>query len=374
MSPAAHGHRARSERQVLAAVAGLAERADRSMRVTPPPDLAQPAAAARHLRAVADETLARLRETQGKLDVDVRMILLDALELEGDLRRHLLSRRSARRAALQRGLDRLRPIRDPTALLEQVCDEALRSCGMRRAMLSRISDGVWSPWKTAQTAPDPERAEAWRSIDAIAIENLPLEAEVAHHRQPLLVAHPDDEPRIHPVLRRLTDAPFIVVPIAPADTVIGLLHLDRYSEKRTVDSDDRDVAWAFAEGFGRIHERAVYRQRLDDQRRLVQTAAGRQSQSTTELDATIELLPPGVVEPATNVVPREMRSPPGILTDREREVAELMAGGFSNEQIGERLVITRATAKSHMRSILRKLGAANRSQATAVYLRHRPRP
>jgi DNA-binding NarL/FixJ family response regulator len=47
-----------------------------------------------------------------------------------------------------------------------------------------------------------------------------------------------------------------------------------------------------------------------------------------------------------------------------------MAAGYSNEQIGERLVITRATAKSHVRSILRKLGAANRSQAIAVYLGH----
>jgi len=369
MSPSARDHRATSERQVLAGAARLANQAHRDLRLSPPPELAQPAAAARHLRAIADEALARLSEAEGKLDADMRMILLGALELEGDLRRLLLKRRSARRAALQRGLDRLRPMRDPTALLEQVCDETLRGCGMRRALLSRIGDGVWSPWKSAQTDPDPERAEAWNSIDAIAIEDMPLEAEVAQLRQPLLVAHPDDEPRIHSVLRRLTDAPFIVVPIAPADTVIGLLHVDRYGEKRTVDTDDRDVAWAFAEGFGRIYERAVYRQRLDDLRRLVQIATVRQGQSTSEIDPTIELLPPGIVESDIHVAPREMRLPPGLLTGREREVAELMAAGFSNEQIGERLVITRATVKSHMRSVLRKLGAANRSQAIAVYLR-----
>jgi DNA-binding NarL/FixJ family response regulator len=34
-----------------------------------------------------------------------------------------------------------------------------------------------------------------------------------------------------------------------------------------------------------------------------------------------------------------------------------MAVGCSTEQIGERLVITRATAKRHIRSTLRKLGA-----------------
>jgi DNA-binding CsgD family transcriptional regulator len=374
MSRSAPDHRATSERQVLAGAARLAEQAHRDLRLTPPPELAQPAAAARHLQAIADEALARLSESERRLDANMCMILLSALELERDLRRHLLKRRSARRVALQRGLDRLRPVPDPAALLERVCDETLHSCGMRRALLSRIGDGVWSPWKSAQSDPDPERAEAWNSIDPIAIEDLPLEAGVAQHRRPLLVAHPDDEPRIHPVLRRLTDAPFIVVPIAPSDAVIGLLHVDRYGEKRTVDTDDREVAWAFAEGFGRIYERAVYRQRLDDQRRLVQIATGRQGQSTSELDPTIELLPSGIGESDIYVAPREMRSPPGLLTDREHEVAALMAAGFSNEQIGERLVITRATAKSHMRSILRKLGAANRSQAIAVYLRHGPRP
>ena len=50
-------------------------------------------------------------------------------------------------------------------------------------------------------------------------------------------------------------------------------------------------------------------------------------------------------------------------------MAELLAGGLSNVQIGERLVIAPATVKSHVRSILRKLGAVNRSQAIGLYSR-----
>ncbi|WP_050803535.1 MULTISPECIES: response regulator transcription factor [Protofrankia] len=65
---------------------------------------------------------------------------------------------------------------------------------------------------------------------------------------------------------------------------------------------------------------------------------------------------------------------PGILTSREREVADLMCAGLPNEQIGERLVISPATVKSHIRAILRKLGAANRSHAIAIHLRHTHNP
>lgn len=60
----------------------------------------------------------------------------------------------------------------------------------------------------------------------------------------------------------------------------------------------------------------------------------------------------------------------------ERRVAELVADGLSNPQIAERLVVGRETVKSHVASVLRKLGSANRVElATQVATRpNRARP
>jgi DNA-binding CsgD family transcriptional regulator len=57
---------------------------------------------------------------------------------------------------------------------------------------------------------------------------------------------------------------------------------------------------------------------------------------------------------------------PDGLTEREVEVLRLLAEGLSNRAIGERLYISTNTAANHVRNILIKTGAANRTQA-AMY-------
>jgi DNA-binding NarL/FixJ family response regulator len=51
-----------------------------------------------------------------------------------------------------------------------------------------------------------------------------------------------------------------------------------------------------------------------------------------------------------------------LLTEREREVMILVAGGLSNDEIAERLVISPATAKTHVSRAMAKLGARDRAQ------------
>lgn len=52
-----------------------------------------------------------------------------------------------------------------------------------------------------------------------------------------------------------------------------------------------------------------------------------------------------------------------VLSDREQDVLLLMAEGLSNLEIAERLVISIATVKTHVRHILQRLGVEDRSQA-----------
>jgi DNA-binding NarL/FixJ family response regulator len=67
---------------------------------------------------------------------------------------------------------------------------------------------------------------------------------------------------------------------------------------------------------------------------------------------------------------RAKDTPPGgeleVLTDREREVMTLVAEGLSNEQIAERLVLSPATAKTHVSRTMIKLGARDRAQLVVL--------
>ena len=56
------------------------------------------------------------------------------------------------------------------------------------------------------------------------------------------------------------------------------------------------------------------------------------------------------------------------LTGRQEEVLQLIARGMTNQEIGDRLHIVEGTVKAHVKSILEKLGARDRTQALCIAL------
>ncbi len=69
-------------------------------------------------------------------------------------------------------------------------------------------------------------------------------------------------------------------------------------------------------------------------------------------------------------VDRIKEPPPAVqlnsLTEREREVLAGVAAGLSNEELAKRLVVSTATAKTHVSRVLAKLGARDRAQLVVI--------
>jgi DNA-binding NarL/FixJ family response regulator len=61
---------------------------------------------------------------------------------------------------------------------------------------------------------------------------------------------------------------------------------------------------------------------------------------------------------------------PGGLSRREAQVLRLVAAGKSNQEIADAMFRSPNTVANHVRSILTKLGAANRTEAATVAARH----
>jgi DNA-binding NarL/FixJ family response regulator len=74
---------------------------------------------------------------------------------------------------------------------------------------------------------------------------------------------------------------------------------------------------------------------------------------------------------AFSVAERVPRGGKPLVTDREKEIVQLVVQGFRNKEIGEKLCISEQTVKNHLHNIFDKLGVSDRLELALYALHHR---
>jgi DNA-binding CsgD family transcriptional regulator len=307
-------------------------------------------------------------------------LVMRAEYVQLSLRDALLAGQRHEVESAQLAINRLRGAVSMSKLAERIPVEACLM-GFTRVLFSYVKHGTWIAC-SAFAGDDEGMARSMVEAGTANPRRLagPLrEGEMVRRGHPILVLDPQTDPRVHNELVAITKtAAYVAAPVFSWGRPIGLIHADRH-EGDYVGEFDREALGIFAEGLGLAFERNLMIERIQAMRR----AADEHARMTDALadDFTLEVLDraspgPAFAEQFIDEYPGHIRVPNGHdarllgeLTTREAEVLRAIAAGRTNAQIASALFVTEGTVKSHVKHILRKLGAGNRTEAVAKYHR-----
>jgi LuxR family transcriptional regulator, regulator of acetate metabolism len=268
---------------------------------------------------------------------------------------------SRRLRSVQRALLRLGSEQSLGRLVNLAPRLACQALELDRAMLLHISGNTivsGTAWWGGDQIAASDFARFLRAAHP-QLTSCPPEFESVQRQLPILVANAQRREDIYrPLVHAARSEAYVVAPMIRGDRVIGLLHADRYPVvDRQLDVLDRDLLWTFATGLADLIDRAAARGLKSGNGAIwSEPNVGREPAAAEE-------------PPALAAVPllSGRSGTLALLTSREHEVLRLLAEGAANATIASRLVISEATVKSHVRHILRKLRAANRTEAVIRY-------
>jgi DNA-binding CsgD family transcriptional regulator len=324
------------------------------------------AAAESALRAAEHAVLHRLGQGDGAAAAQLAAALPQLGATLSAIRDLRLEARAATLTGVQHALGRLRSATSLRELTERIPVEINR-LGYQRALLSRLSGPQWSA-RAAFAHDDPQLArdlvEVGSTLPGQIGRELP-ETEVVRKRLPVLVEDAQHNPRVHHRLINLARTKdYVVAPLVGRGEVVGLLHADQHVERPSVDDFDQRLIGLFAEGVGCVFERVVFLEQLGTLREQLRE----QTRSVGDLidgflgaDAFTEA-PVRAADPLAR-----LDGPFADLTRRELDVLRHLVRGRTNSEIAAELYVSPGTVKTHVKNVLRKLGVANRAEATSRY-------
>ncbi len=252
--------------------------------------------------------------------------------------------------AVQKALARLSAEPSLAAFVAGAPRELSLGCGLDRAMLTSLHDGKLAYASSAHPG-DPERELRFPRLARTARVSLldcPPELEAVTTQRPVLVDDPLNRLGVfRPLVVETATRGYVVAPVVHVGQTIGLLHADRFHGP-ALDEFDAELVAVFAMGLGAA------------MRGVAVPAGGQLSEGFADVVRHAASVPGGWAwTPQAGALSE--------LTAREREVLDLLAIGASNQTIAETLIVSEPTVKSHVRGVLRKLEAANRTEAVARY-------
>lgn len=247
--------------------------------------------------------------------------------------------------------------------------------GFDRVLFSRIEMATWRPvsWFSVNGIADASE-DRFRELvrgPAQPLQGGTVEAEVVRRRVSALVldAHRTTG-GVVPIIDVVGSDSYVVAPVLAGDRIVGMIHAD-IDGGRTLVEADRVAVQCFADGVGLAIERMSLTAQLLRQRDEIRAALDAAAEAVDQLTtAPVAFVAPEIAEVATAALPAPATYAER-LTDREREVFDLLVAGATNGQIADRLTVSETTVKSHVKHILRKLRVANRAEAIAQFVKAR---
>ena len=310
--------------------------------------------------------------------LSVQQLLVELHSHWHEIQQDLLAQQMRMMGGVREALHRLRSAETMSQIIDRAAVEICRSCGVDRCVLMSMKEGRLIA-ESVHFGQDPEGQEEWTGYALAhppAIDPRDPEIELLRRHAAILVSDNATSRGVGDISRAAQSTGYVGAPVMVHGSVIGTLFADRTFTAETVDTVARDVVGVFTEGLSYALERTLLLGRMREQIGKIREVMAEADTTLDEMfdagmsirhdEATgdVDIVGRGPVTPFKNAY-RLM----GLLTGREIEVIDLMARGASNADIANELVISEGTVKSHVKHILRKMRAANRTQAVSCYIR-----
>ncbi|SLK10509.1 helix-turn-helix transcriptional regulator [Arthrobacter sp. P2b] len=253
--------------------------------------------------------------------------------------------------------------------------------GFAKVLISAVSGSDWVPIAYSIS---PELLEDFRNLGEFlqgakfSLLAADREAEMVRLQRPFMVNGADLSHRTFPPLLELSrPAGYVAAPLVSQGRVIGMLHADRHDDP--VRESDMKILALLSEQIMVAREKMELAKRGRD-------CSRRSIQLLNSLTAILENTPGKSQEAAGTYSAHRVPAPHfgpvwggrsrdhWGLTRREREVLQELTTGATNSTIARHLSVSEETVKSHVKSVLDKLGATTRAEASARFLQNHPSP